>query len=78
MSAAAMVFLNYGNYQTCIDLHPDPTPDQGLDGNGWGVQACNEMVMPFASRETTSMFPVSEWNQEENTAVCEARFSQKP
>lgn len=78
MSAAAMVFANYGDYQSCISLHPEPNPDQGLDGNGWSVQACNEMVMPFASRSTTSMFPASEWNKWETTAVCQARFSQNP
>lgn len=52
--------------------------DQGLDDNGWAVLACNEMVMPFASNPKTSMFPPSEWNEEEYTAYCQEAYGQTP
>ena len=50
----------------------------GLDDNGWGVQACNEMAMPFASDAKTSMFPTAAWNEEENDAYCDATYGEKP
>jgi hypothetical protein len=50
----------------------------GLDGNGWGVLACNEMVMPFASDSETSMFPTDEWNEKSYTEYCLASMSEKP
>ena len=77
-SAAAMVFLNYDNQLECLDVSPSQDPQSGLDGNGWAVQYCNEMAMPFASRESTSMFPPSEWNEPENTARCKAMYGEKP
>lgn len=79
MSAAGMVYGNYAHQHECIDLTPNSSETNGgLDGNGWGVQACNEMVMPFASRDSTSMFPASEWNEKENTAICKAHYSENP
>jgi hypothetical protein len=79
MSAAGMVYGNYAHQHECIDLTPNSSETNGgLDGNGWGVQACNEMAMPFASRESTSMFPASEWNEKENTAICKAHYSENP
>lgn len=50
----------------------------GLDDNGWGVQACNEMAMPFSSPRPASMFPAAEWNEKENTAQCELLYGESP
>lgn len=68
IAAAAKIFYNYNDWQECLDL--SGPADQGLDDNGWSVLYCNEMVMPFASNPETSMFPPSEWNEEENTKYC--------
>lgn len=78
MSAAGMVFLNYAGQQQCIPLASSSSQNSGLDGNGWGVQYCNEMTMPFASRESTSMFPPSEWNEKENTLQCKLQYGETP
>lgn len=77
-SAAAMVYLNYNNQLECIDVSPKPEPNEGLDDNGWSVQYCNEMAMPFASRESTSMFPPSEWNERQNSLFCKAAYGESP
>jgi len=50
----------------------------GLDDNGWGVLACNEMVMPFASDAETSMFPTASWNEKTNSAYCFGIYGEKP
>jgi lysosomal Pro-X carboxypeptidase len=68
ISAAGSVYYNYAaDPQFCLDV--TVSQDQGLDDSGWSVQACNEMVMPFASGDN-SMFPKSEWNETRNTAYC--------
>lgn len=36
------------------------------------------MAMPFASSETTSMFPTSSWNEKENSAYCKAAYGENP
>ena len=77
-SAAAMVYLNFNNQLECIDVSPKPEPNEGLDDNGWSVQYCNEMAMPFASRESTSMFPPSEWNERQNSLFCKAAYGESP
>jgi len=50
----------------------------GLDDNGWSVMACNEMVMPFASDATTSMFPTGAWDEKATTAQCFATYGEEP
>jgi hypothetical protein len=73
-----MTFLNYAGQEECIDVSIGKNHHmlkEGLDGNGWAVQACNEMVMPFASRESTSMFPSSEFNKKEINARGKAMYS---
>lgn len=34
--------------------------------------------MPFASRESTSMFPPSEWNEKSNSAACKVMYGELP
>jgi hypothetical protein len=42
-----------------------------LDGNGWDVLYCNEMVMPFAQSGVSDMFlPPEQWDESANTASC--------
>ena len=76
IEAAGSVFYNYEQQLDCLDVSVDQ--GGGLDGNGWGVQACNEMVMPFASDAETSMFPTAAWNKTENTAQCVAAYGESP
>ena len=46
---ATNVYSNYSGWDTdpCLDLYGD-SGSNALDGNGWDVLYCNEMVMPFA------------------------------
>lgn len=76
IAAAGSVFYNYAGQLNCLDTSTDQ--GGGLDGNGWAVQACNEMVMPFASNETTSMFPPGTWNTTINSAYCFYETRQVP
>ena len=34
--------------------------------------------MPFASRESTSMFPASEWDEKSNSYYCKAMYGELP
>jgi len=76
IAAAGSVFYNYEGQLECLDV--SSSQGGGLDDNGWGVQACNEMVMPFASNPETSMFPPASWNEKENTAYCKALYGENP
>ena len=76
IAAVGKTFYNYNDQEECLDVSVQQ--GGGLDDNGWGVLACNEMVMPFASPKPASMFPESEWNEDENTAYCEATYGMTP
>lgn len=76
INAAGNVFYNYADQLECLDVSSDQ--GGGLDGNGWGVLACNEMVMPFSSNPETSMFPAYTWSNKVDTAYCEAAYSLRP
>jgi len=76
ISAAGTVYYNYAGQLDCLDVSVDQ--GGGLDASGWNIQACNEMVMPFASNSSTSMFPPSEWDEDANTAFCQAEYDETP
>lgn len=76
IAAAGSTFYNYAGQLDCLDVSVQQ--GGGLDDNGWGVLACNEMVMPFASDPSTSMFPPAEWSEKENTLQCEAMYGLTP
>ena len=76
IAAAGEVFYNYAAQLDCLDV--SVSQGGGLDDNGWSVMACNEMVMPFASDATTSMFPTASWSEKETTAQCAATYSERP
>ena len=40
--------------------------------------SCHELSMPFASRESTSMFPAYDWSKEGTTAWCEEAYGLRP
>ena len=76
IEAAASVYYNYNNQLKCLDLNNQD--EGGISQSGWNVLSCHELSMPFASRETTSMFPSYEWNKVSNTAWCESAYGLRP
>lgn len=76
IQAAGATFYNYAGQIPCLDVSVQQ--GGGLDDNGWGVLACNEMVMPFASDAKTSMFPTASWDEPQNTAYCFGAYGEKP
>jgi len=76
IEAAGATFYNYAAQLDCLDV--SVSQGGGLDDNGWNVQYCNEMVMPFASDATTSMFPTASWDEKANTASCFAEYGEEP
>jgi len=75
IAAAGTTFYNYAGQLQCLDV--SVSQGGGLDDNGWGVQACNEMAMPFASGEN-SMFPTAAWDEKENSAYCNTLYGELP
>ena len=61
IAAAGNVYYNYAGQLECLDV--SVSQGGGLDDSGWSVQACNEMVMPFASEWPGSMFPEATWDE---------------
>ena len=76
IQAAGATFYNYAGQLDCLDVSVQQ--GGGLDDNGWAVQACNEMAMPFASDPATSMFPPASWDEKENSAYCDAAYGELP
>jgi len=76
IAAAGNTFYNYAGQTPCFDLGGNS--NSGLDGNGWGVLACNEMCMPFASNPDNSMFSPSTWNEKANSSYCYGAYGEKP
>lgn len=72
--AAASLYYNYSGSEKCFELE-QPTDDHGLDG--WGWQACTEMVMPM-SCSNQSMFPAYEYDYEAFEEQCMSRYGVKP
>lgn len=76
IQAAGATFYNYAGQLECLDVSVQQ--GGGLDDNGWAVQACNEMAMPFASDPKTSMFPEAAWDEEQNSAYCRTLYGEMP
>ena len=77
IAAAGTVFYNYAGQLDCLDVSVS-SQGGGLDDSGWSVQACNEMVMPFASQAPDSMFPPSSWDETANTQYCQETYGLTP
>ena len=76
IQAAGKTFYNYAGQLPCLDV--SVSQGGGLDDDGWSVLYCNEMVMPFASDSTTSMFPTASWDETSNSAYCLAAYGENP
>uniref|UniRef100_A0A0D9WSM2 Lysosomal Pro-X carboxypeptidase n=1 Tax=Leersia perrieri TaxID=77586 RepID=A0A0D9WSM2_9ORYZ len=72
--AAASLYYNYTGDQTCFELEDGSDP-HGL--NGWGWQACTEMVMPM-TRSNESMFPPFTFTYEEKSDDCFQNYGVRP
>ncbi|KAF8687180.1 hypothetical protein HU200_042845 [Digitaria exilis] len=68
VSAAANLFYNYTGDQTCNQIETEDN-SQTTVLDGWGWQACTEMVMPM-SASNESMFPPSTFSYEETSDAC--------
>ncbi|KAG6495113.1 hypothetical protein ZIOFF_042904 [Zingiber officinale] len=67
--SAASLYYNYSGTHSCFDIENDSDP-HGL--NGWGWQACTEMVMPMTC-SNESMFPPSSYSYEAFEDQCKAK-----
>ncbi|SPP82232.1 lysosomal Pro-X carboxypeptidase [Drosophila guanche] len=76
MASALAVYTNYTNSAKCLDISVNSNADE----SGWNVQTCNQMVMPFCSNGTDTMFRPSNWNFKEFSDKCykDYRLTPKP
>ncbi|KAG0423992.1 hypothetical protein HPB47_000247 [Ixodes persulcatus] len=65
---AMSVLTNYTGKSHCNNM---PYSAGTLDVGSWGIQSCNEMVMPMCSNGKTDMFFDRPWIIENVTAKCE-------
>ena len=65
----ASLYYNYSGGVECFDPQSDP---HGM--SGWGWQYCTQMVMPFASDPSTSMFPPFPWDLEGVMRGCREEY----
>lgn len=73
IAAAMNVYYNFSGSLSCFDLSDDP---HGLDG--WGWQACTEMVMPMSIRANSSMFPPYTWDMGAYEKYCMEAYGVMP
>jgi len=71
------VYFNTTGLTTCIPYTNDGMP-QSLDGKGWDLQSCTEMVMPLCSNHKQDMFEAQAWNLTEYSQGCLARWRTAP
>jgi len=73
---AVSVYFNYTGSSSCLDVSKQ---DSGSLGDlGWGVQSCNEMVMPMCSDGVTDMFEPTLWNYTSYEQNCLKQFGLRP
>uniref|UniRef100_A0ACD6AHX3 Uncharacterized protein n=1 Tax=Avena sativa TaxID=4498 RepID=A0ACD6AHX3_AVESA len=72
--AAASLYYNYTGDQECFEVEGEDDP-HGL--NGWGWQACTEMIMPM-NVSNESIFPPYGFSYEERSESCFESFGVRP
>jgi lysosomal Pro-X carboxypeptidase len=65
------VFHNNSGQRQCYSFSQHSSG--GLGDDGWGFQACTEMVMPMCNNGT-DMFEVSPWNFTAYAVACNAQY----
>lgn len=73
---ASQVYLNYTKTETCFKWSDGSSVDDlGLEG--WSLQTCTEMVMPFCSTNE-EMFQPFPWNFDYFSNNCQRNFKVSP
>lgn len=70
------MYFNSTGEVTCLNTESQGT--DSLDDNGWGFQACSEMVMPMCYNGVDDMFNPSEWDLEAYTKQCRREYGVTP
>ncbi|CAN7070242.1 unnamed protein product [Brassica oleracea var. botrytis] len=73
--AAASLYYNYSGSESCFDME-NHTDSHGL--NGWGWQACTEMVMPMSCSNHTMFRPFESDDEKANQEYCLREYGVKP
>ncbi|XP_072947792.1 lysosomal Pro-X carboxypeptidase-like [Epargyreus clarus] len=70
-------FTNYNGKSKCVDYKKGD--DYGnLDAEGWGYQACTEMIMPMCTTGKQDMFEPSPWNFTQYAEDCHKKYNVYP
>ncbi|CAF2068653.1 unnamed protein product [Brassica napus] len=73
--AAASLYYSYSGSESCFDME-NHTDSHGL--NGWGWQACTEMVMPMSCSNHTMFRPFESDDEKANQEYCLREYGVKP
>ncbi|KAK6944380.1 Peptidase S28 [Dillenia turbinata] len=73
--AAASLYYNYTGTEKCFDIE-NGTDDHGSD-DGWGWQACTELIMPMTC-SNESMFTPSTFDYKGVTEYCVKKYGVMP
>ncbi|XP_060659290.1 LOW QUALITY PROTEIN: lysosomal Pro-X carboxypeptidase [Drosophila nasuta] len=77
MASALAVYTNYTGTQKCVDYKYSKS-DGTLDNKGWDIQTCNQMVMPFCSNSSDTMYRTKDWNLKDFTEKCYKKYQLTP
>ncbi|KAK7097322.1 lysosomal Pro-X carboxypeptidase-like isoform X1 [Littorina saxatilis] len=69
------MYFNYTGQASCINMSEEATGNLG--DQGWGYQACTEMVMPMCSNNT-NMFYNIDWDFSSYAATCKYEHGVMP
>ncbi|XP_007537171.2 lysosomal Pro-X carboxypeptidase [Erinaceus europaeus] len=73
---ALNVYYNYTGQAKC--LNTSETATGNLGSQGWGYQACTEMVMPFCSNGVHDMFEPHTWDLKSYSDECFKQWHVRP
>jgi len=75
--AGLSIYFNNTGTAKCQQFTSDGMP-QSLDGRGWDLQSCTEMVMPICADGEHDMFEAQRWDLSEFSRGCLARWRTRP
>ncbi|KAK7070268.1 Serine-type peptidase activity protein [Halocaridina rubra] len=76
LNAGLQVYYNYTGEAKCLNFNEQA--DVRLDDNGWNVQTCNEMVMPFCYDGIHDFFEPAAWNYTAFEDECHKNYGLTP
>ncbi|KAM8716190.1 hypothetical protein ACLKA7_003125 [Drosophila subpalustris] len=77
LASALAVYTNYTGAEKCVDYKYSKSSTT-LDNKGWEIQSCNQMVMPFCSNSSDTMYRTKAWNVREISDKCFKKFHLTP